>query len=115
MKKLRNHLIGVDQGEVAMFSDFEDGGEMWTGQGSRERRRRVAFSERFRAAPAVQCAVSMWDIDRGANQRGEVSATEVTSEGFEVVFRTWGDTRVARMRVTWLAIGELRQVGEWEL
>ncbi|MGR3586550.1 MAG: H-type lectin domain-containing protein, partial [Pseudooceanicola nanhaiensis] len=107
MKKLRNHLIGVDQGEVAIVSDYDDGGEMWTGTGQRERRRHVRFAEAFRTAPAVQCTVAMWDVADGTNQRGDVAAESVTGEGFELVFRTWSDTRIARLRVRWMAIGEL--------
>jgi len=48
MKRFSNHLIGIDQGDMVLFADFEDGGEMWTGTGPRERRRAVRFSETFR-------------------------------------------------------------------
>jgi hypothetical protein len=115
MKRLRNHLIGVDQGEVMLFSDFEAGGAMWAGEGARERRRPVAFSERFRSAPVVQVSVSMWDLDHTANLRGELRGESVTAEAFEIVFRTWGDSRIARLRVAWTAIGELPQDDDWEL
>ncbi|MEM6759868.1 MAG: H-type lectin domain-containing protein [Pseudomonadota bacterium] len=115
MKRLRNHLIGVDQGHVILFSDFEDGGEMWTGRGQRERRRRVAFAEPFRAVPSVQVSISMWDVDTDTPLRADISAETVTVDGFDLVFRTWGDTRVARVRAAWLALGELRQADEWDL
>ena len=42
-------------------------------------------------------------------------AETITKDGFDLVFRTWGDTRVARVRLAWLAVGELRQVDEWDL
>ena len=48
MKSLRSRLIGIDQGDTVLFSDFENDGEMWTGRGQRERRRRVKFTEPFR-------------------------------------------------------------------
>lgn len=115
MKRLRNHLIGVDQGDTVLFSDFENEGEMWTGRGQRERRRRIAFSEPFRAEPLVQISISMWDVDTATTLRADVSAETVTKDGFDAVFRTWGDTRVARIRVAWTAIGELRQADEWDL
>ena len=35
--------------------------------------------------------------------------------GFDVVFRTWGDTKVARARVRWMAIGELDDPEDWQL
>ncbi|MEM1101782.1 MAG: H-type lectin domain-containing protein, partial [Pseudomonadota bacterium] len=55
------------------------------------------------------------DMDNAANSRADVRAEAVTVSGFELVFRTWGDTRVARVRANWTAIGELRQADEWDL
>lgn len=115
MKRLRSHLIGIDQGEVTLFSDFEDGGEMWTGTGPRERRRPVWFSQKFRGVPAVQVTVSLWDVDTDSAVRAELTAENVTDARFEVVFRTWLDTRVARVRVAWTAIGELADDDDWDI
>ena len=39
----------------------------------------------------------------------------VNSEGFVIVFRTWADTRVARIRADWLAIGELSAEDDWNV
>lgn len=115
MKRLRNHLIGIDQGNTVLFSDFENGGDMWTGCGPRDRRKHIAFSEPFRGIPVVQTGISMWDVDNETPLRADVVADAITLEGFDLVFRTWGDTRVARVRVSWMAIGELRQADEWDL
>lgn len=35
MQSLRTNLIGVDRGQVLMFSDFAEGGPMWTEEGAR--------------------------------------------------------------------------------
>ncbi|WP_299747283.1 H-type lectin domain-containing protein [uncultured Tateyamaria sp.] len=115
MKRLRNHLIGIDQGDTVLFSDFEDGGEMWTGRGQRERRRRVSFSEPFRTEPSVHVSISMWDVDTASALRADAMAETITKDGFDLVFRTWGDTRIARVRLAWMAMGELRQVDDWDL
>lgn len=115
MRKLRNHLIGVDQGKHVLFSDFADHGEMWTGDGPRERVTAISFSQPFKTLPVVHVSLDMWDMDQKTNQRADISARNVTLEGFEIVFRTWGDTRVARVRAAWLAIGELRDEDEWDL
>ena len=113
MKKLENHLIGIDQGDLPLFSDFEDGGEMWTGKGPRERRRKVRFSEAFRAAPAVHASISLLDADSAAAIRTEVTVENITPKSCEIVFRTWMDTRIARIRVAWLAIGALQHDDDW--
>lgn len=115
MKKLRNNLIGIEQGDPVLFSDFEDGGEMWTGRGQRERRRRISFEEPFRSPPAIQVAISLWDMDATTVIRADISSETITESGFDLVFRTWGDTRVARIRVGWTAIGEVVDPDDWEL
>jgi hypothetical protein len=115
MKRFPNHLMGIDQGDLTLFSDFQDGGPMWTGTGPREQRHAVTFSEPFRSEPVVQVAVSLWDVDTGAAFRAEIVAENVTCEGFDAVFRTWADSRVARLRVTWMAIGEMPHFDDWEL
>jgi hypothetical protein len=115
MKRLQNHLLGVDQGSVVMFSDFENGGTMWTGQGPRMTRKKINFGERYRSPPAVHVAMSMWDMDHNKNNRADLKAEQVTEEGFDLVFRTWGDSRVARVRADWMSLGELRHADEWDL
>ncbi|WP_281968538.1 H-type lectin domain-containing protein [Roseovarius nanhaiticus] len=115
MKRIDTKLMGIDQGETVLFSDFEKGGAMWTGEGERTRRHSIRFTERFRALPAVHCALSMWDIDSGTNARVEISAEKITQDGFEVVFRTWADTHIARARVRWMAIGEVSSEEDWDL
>lgn len=113
MKKLENHLIGIDQGDVPLFSDFEDGGEMWTGTGPRERRVEIRFREAFRAAPAVHASISLLDADTAAAIRTELSVEEITPQSCQIVFRTWMDTRIARIRVAWMAIGALNHDDDW--
>lgn len=98
-----------------MFSDFEDGGDMWTGRGPREARVRVFFEEPFKSVPAILTALAMFDIDEATNQRADLGHGNVSETGFDLVFRTWGDTRVARVRADWTAIGEVRAEDEWDL
>ncbi len=115
MNKFASNQLGVAQGARVLFSDYADGGPMWTGTGPREERFTVVFEERFAAPPAVQVALSMWDIDHKHNQRMDISAEEVSETGFELVFRTWGDSRVARVRANWTAIGPMPHEDDWEL
>ncbi|EEE38129.1 hypothetical protein RKLH11_1970 [Rhodobacteraceae bacterium KLH11] len=115
MKKFQTHPMGIDQGEEVLFSEFADGGEMWTGAGPRERRTAIGFSEAFRSPPVVQIAVSLWDVDTSSALRAEVQAEDITADGFNAVFRTWSDTRIARIRVTWTAIGEVAHADDWDI
>ena len=115
MKRIRNHVVGVDQGSQVLFSDFEHDGKMWKGDGARLHRKKVKFTEAYRSPPAVHVTISMWDMDQNSNQRADITAEKVTEKGFDIVFRTWGDTKVARVRIGWQAIGEVRQADEWDL
>lgn len=115
MKRLGHHAIGIDQGDVFLFSDFERDGEMWSGTGPRQTRAHVAFSNRFLDLPAVTVGLSMWDMSNTSNARADVSAEDVTPDGFAIVFRTWGDTRIARVRVSWQAIGPVQDDEIWTL
>lgn len=115
MQRFSHTAVGVQQGTEQLFSAFENGGPMWTGTGPRMERREVAFPAPFRGQPVVQVGFSMWDIAGDSNQRVDLTAEDVTPQGFAIVFRTWGDTRIARVRVNWLAIGPAHHVDDFEL
>ena len=106
MQRFSHAAVGVCRGSAQLFQAFVDDGPMWVAEGPREERKRVDFPESFLSAPIVQVSISMWDIDNNANLRADITAECVTRTGFEIVFRTWADTRVARIRADWLAIGE---------
>ncbi len=115
MRKLESNVIGMDQGDVVLFSDFEHDGQMWTGDGPRHTRMAVAFSEVYTGRPNVYVSVSMLDISNSGNSRFDVQAENITNSGFDIVFRTWGDSRVARCRVAWQSIGAVRADDVWDL
>ncbi|MEH7828395.1 H-type lectin domain-containing protein [Gemmobacter denitrificans] len=115
MKRMTTGAIGIAQGSRVLFSDFADGGVMWTGQGPRESRHIINFDEAFVEVPAVMVGMSMWDIDHKHTSRADITAENITTEGFHLVFRTWGDTRVARIRADWTAIGTVRDDDQWEI
>ena len=106
--------MGIDQGSKVLFSDFVTDGAMWTGEGDREIRMKIKFSEAFVDSPAVMVGMSMWDIDQATNSRIDISAENVTKKDFDIVFRTWGDTKVARIRADWTAFGEVPDDDDWE-
>lgn len=115
MKKLNNHKVGVDSGMAHLFTDFNDGGEMWAGNGERARKVVVAFSEPFVKPPTVQIGFSMWDIANGANTRVDLVAEGITETEFTIKFQTWGDTKIARLRANWMAIGEVSDDEMWDV
>lgn len=115
MKRIGSGSVGIQQGSRVLFSDFADGGAMWTGQGDRESRHVITFKEAFDQPPAVMVSISMWDIDNKHNSRADITAERVTLKGFDLVFRTWADTRVARVRADWMAIGAVKSDDDWDV
>lgn len=114
MRRFDHHAVAVAQGAALLFSAHEDGGEMWTGHGPRLVSHRVRFAQPFIDAPAVHVSIGMWDIDGSQNQRADIRAARVTPQGFDVEFRTWGDTRIARIRAEWMAIGPVAHIDQWD-
>ncbi len=110
-----NGPIGIEQGSKILFSDYAHDGAMWTGSGPREVRQEQEFTESFVEPPMVTVGVSMWDIAHQTNSRVDISAENVTTTGFELVFRTWADTRIARIRADWTAIGPARGEDDWDV
>ena len=115
MKRISAHQLGIEQGTRVLFSDYADGGQMWTGSGERESRHIVSFNQAFTAPPSVLVGIAMWDIDHRHNARADLTAENITATGFHLVFRTWGDTRVARVRADWTALGPLRDEDDWDV
>lgn len=115
MRKMRGRTLGIDQGEHQLFSDFQNGGDMWVGSGPRERRKRILFSEPFLSTPVVQVTLSLWDVSNGSNLRADIGAEKVTEEGFDLVFRTWQDSQIARVRLGWTAFGEIDDEDSWDV
>lgn len=115
MRRLNGRDLGIDRGSLILFSDFEDGGPMWTATGPREVRKRVIFSSAFLEPPVVSVSFSLWDMHHATNARADLSAEKISEEGFEMVFRTWGDTRIARMRADWTAFGAIMHSDNWDV
>ena len=115
MLKVRRSELGVASGQESLFSDFECDGAMWAGDGMREIRKHVNFPEPFRTVPQVHVSLALVDFDQTTNVRAHVYADNVAPRSFDVVFRTWANTRVARVNVSWFAIGELADPDDWNV
>lgn len=115
MKHFNASSLGIQQGSRMLFSDFVNDGPMWAGQGDRQSRSTIAFPEPFAGVPVVHAAIGLWDMDHKHNIRADLVVTGITAAGFDVVFSTWGDTRIARVRVDWMAIGAVETEDNWQL
>ena len=64
---------------------------------------------------SLTVSLSLWDIHHATNFRADLSADGVRESKFDVVFRTWGDTRIARMRADWMALGPVEHADNWNV
>lgn len=115
MRKLDSHRLGIDQGETVLFSDFENGGPMWSGTGQRDVTVPVVFSESFDVPPSVTLSLALCDMSNEAYMRMDLRAKDVSNSGFKIAFATWGDTKFARVRVAWQAIGAVSSEDAWDI
>ena len=63
----------------------------------------------------VQVSLTMWDMGSDSNARADIRAENATETGFDLVFRTWSDKRIARVSASWLAIGDVADPEQWDL
>lgn len=101
-------LVGVQIVTAAgeLFNHVDENGPMWSGDGDREVRFKLRFTASFQRIPHITLGISGMDSSCGQNLRFSLAAETVTSESFVIVFKTWGDTKIARASVSWSAIGQ---------
>ena len=115
MRVFDSGAMGVARGEEDLFSDFDTDGEMWTGEGDRAVRQRISFGGAFLEPPVVSLWIAMQDSTHDSNTRFDLRAEEVGRSGFTAEFRTWSDSRFARVRIGWLAIGPMANDDHWDV
>ncbi len=115
MKSFNTANLGIQQGSRTLFSDFVNDGPMWLGKGNRSVYSTIEFAEPFGQIPVVHATIGMWDMDHEHNIRADLSVTQITAKGFTVKFSTWADSRVARVRVDWMAIGGITNDDHWDI
>ena len=99
--------IVVGEGEV--FNHVDKNDFMWDSEGDRVIRQSIIFDQPFGAVPLVSVGLSGVDASRAQNQRFHLSVENITCFGFNLVFVTWGDTKIARASASWNATGSQKR------
>lgn len=89
-----------------LFNHVDDNGPMWAQDGDREVRLKIRFSGSFQTPQHITLGITGMDSSMAQNLRFSLVAEGVTSDGFEIVLKTWDDTKIARASVNWSAIGQ---------
>jgi hypothetical protein len=67
----------------------------------------IKFEPAFSAQPQVSVALKALDVEKSANLRVMVYATNINEAGFDFAVQAWGDTKITMVEATWLAYEKL--------
>jgi hypothetical protein len=90
--------LGVDSGDWKLVDAGSQGED-------RVYRATVTFERAFRALPIVHIGLVGFDISNQDAARLKLAAECITTEGFDVVVRTWLGTQIWSVEASWLAVG----------
>lgn len=89
-----------------LFNHFDGNQKMWSEEGDRSLVRRFVFRDPFILRPVICFGIIGIDSDQGRNLRYSAFSEDITPDAFSIKFATWGDTRIARVSVSWQATGQ---------
>lgn len=95
----------IERGRVEVFNDYPNG-PMWVGSGPRTVSRAITFAAPYGAPPVVQISLAEVDAGNGANLRISTGVRTTSREGAAADVTTWSDTRLASVKLDWVAFGQ---------
>ena len=107
MRVGRGKSLQILSGDEEIFDHVSEPGPMWDEDGNRNIKVRVEFSNRFASAPVVNAGFSLLDVSKDNNLRVWLRLLNIDASGFDALVLSWDDTRLAKVRVAWIAIGEV--------
>jgi hypothetical protein len=99
------NVVSIQTGEKSNGAWMNSDWGLHIGIGGRSYTTAVQFDSPFQEPPKVAVALSGQDVDGEKNNRIRLIATDITVDGFNLVYQTWHDTVVYSVWVTWTAIG----------
>ena len=82
--------------------------DLWTlleGKGRRKFVSHVYFDESYINPPTVIVSLAGFDVGQARNKRLKVKAKNITTEGFDIVLKTWGKSKIYSLWANWSAFG----------
>jgi hypothetical protein len=67
----------------------------------------VQFDTSFSNIPLVHVGLSGFDIDNRDSARISVHTSAITSSSFDIVIKTWVNTRLYSVEISWIALGQM--------
>ena len=94
----------IKSGYVSFSKNTEP--TLLTGQGVREFDSAIIFDRPFRRTPTIAVALQRMDVINKANTRILVKTSAVTTTGFTLTLRTWGNTQIWSAGASWIAYAD---------
>ncbi|EBA02846.1 hypothetical protein RB2150_18367 [Rhodobacterales bacterium HTCC2150] len=103
--QIANDTVMV-MGSGLLFRHANPGGYMWNDQGDREFEVFIPFETTLERKPLVQVNLSGVDASHAQNLRLTLAVKSTSLEGFVVGAKTWGDTKIASVDISWMAMAQ---------
>ncbi|KAI8898417.1 hypothetical protein BC833DRAFT_589849 [Globomyces pollinis-pini] len=91
-----NLLSHIESGEIQFHQIFCSGSTL-------TKTKSIDFTNPFKSIPIVNCWIKKLDIDKDRNTRVDVSAVNITKNGFEIVGKSWWDSQTFEIVIGWEA------------
>jgi hypothetical protein len=80
--------------------------KLFEGSGSRATEYTVPFNFTFKEPPAVQFSIIGMDVMKEGNTRFNIEILEIKKDSFKIRYKTWNDTQIWFIKISWMAIGQ---------
>ncbi|WP_299720289.1 H-type lectin domain-containing protein [uncultured Tateyamaria sp.] len=91
-----------------LFNHVDDDLPMWSGVGDRNIDLTIKFVRAFKSRPHIILSITGLDAAHDQNLRYWLTASNIDRFQFTMNFSTWHDTHLARVGVSWQAVGPRR-------
>ncbi|NLS00663.1 hypothetical protein HGP17_27865 [Rhizobium sp. P38BS-XIX] len=92
----------IQGGKTELYSS-EEGWTLSEGNGDRSFWKRIVFDREFMHTPFVTASLSGIDASKDNNLRLVLQPHNVTPFAFDLEVRTWADTTISYVALTWMA------------
>ncbi len=107
-ESLEQRLAKVEKNgfQIIDIGSFEKNqqSKIMDGSGDRSIIEHIEFKETLETVPQVFTSISGLDTDSKFNPRIVVNAENITTEGCDIVMKTWGPSNVAYVKVSWIVL-----------
>ena len=109
--ELEEQLLRIESGKVYGSTKTDPDWRINEGKAKDQRsfQKRIVFDPPFSNIPEVIVGISRLNVADATNPKIQISAENLSSEGFDLVFATWHNSEFHSLEANWLAFGKQSQ------